>query len=143
MDPFKLQVWDPLDLTPNMLDLILPIYIPVDCLETNQAHVFKANLPGLQKEDVKVQLERGVMSISGEFKKDEVGMDDKWCRLERPHGPFSRSFRIPENIMLDQVETNMTNGVLTLTIMKVAENKHSENILDAIKAKFQQFQSMS
>ncbi|GLJ51036.1 hypothetical protein SUGI_1086640 [Cryptomeria japonica] len=63
------------------------------------------------------------MCLTREFKKDEVGTNDKWCHLERPHGLFSRHFRIPENIMLDQVEANMTNGVLTLKILKVAETK--------------------
>ncbi|GLJ51032.1 hypothetical protein SUGI_1086600 [Cryptomeria japonica] len=66
------------------------------------------------------------MRISGEFKKDEVGINDKWRCLERPHGPFSRRFRVPENVMLDQMEADMTNGVLTLTIPKVAETKPNE-----------------
>ncbi|GLJ51035.1 hypothetical protein SUGI_1086630 [Cryptomeria japonica] len=121
MDPLiKLQV----------LDLIKPIHIPLDWLETNQAHIFKSNLPGLQKEDVKVQLEGGVMRISGEFKKDEVGINDKWRCLERPHGPFSRRFRVPENVMLDQMDADMTNGVLTLTIPKVAETKLNVRLID-------------
>ncbi|GLJ51044.1 hypothetical protein SUGI_1086740 [Cryptomeria japonica] len=117
-------VMDPLDFPPNLWDLILPIHIPVDCLETDQAHIFRANLPGLKKDDVKVQVEEEcVMHISGEFKKDEVDKNDKWHHLERPHGTFSRRFRLPENAMLDQVKANMTNGVLTLTIPKVAESK--------------------
>ncbi|GLJ51033.1 hypothetical protein SUGI_1086610 [Cryptomeria japonica] len=124
MDPFKLQVLDALDLTPNMLDLIKPIHIPVDWLETNQAHIFKANLPGFKKEDVKVQVEdECVMHISGERKKDEVDKNDKWRRLERPHGPFSRRFRLSENVMMDKIKANVTNGVLTVTIPKAAESK--------------------
>ncbi|GLJ51028.1 hypothetical protein SUGI_1086520 [Cryptomeria japonica] len=123
-------VMDSLDLTSNMwelcanTDLAHTIYIPVDWLETDQAHIFKANLPGLKKEDVKVQVEdKCVMYISGECKKDEVNNNDKWHRLERPHGPFSRRFRLPGNAMLDQVKANMTNGVLTVTIPKAAESK--------------------
>ncbi|GLJ51037.1 hypothetical protein SUGI_1086650 [Cryptomeria japonica] len=89
-------VMDPLDLTPTMWDLCANtdlahfIHIPVDWLETDQAHIFKANLPGLKKEDLKVQVEdECVMHISGERKKDELDKNDKWRRLERPHGPFS------------------------------------------------------
>ncbi|GLJ51029.1 hypothetical protein SUGI_1086570 [Cryptomeria japonica] len=119
-----------MDLPSNMwelfanTDLAHSIYIPVDRLETDQAHIFKANLPGLRKEDVKVQVEdECVMHISGECKMDEVNNNDKWHCLERPHGPFSHRFRLPENAMLNQVKANMTNGVLTMTIPKAAESK--------------------
>ncbi|XP_059068748.1 17.6 kDa class I heat shock protein-like [Cryptomeria japonica] len=99
--------------------------IPVDWLETDQAHIFKANIPGLKKEDVKVEVEneQRVIRISGEFKKDEVDINDKWHHLESPRGTFSRHFRLPENAMLDQVMANMMKGVMTLTIPKAAESK--------------------
>ncbi|GLJ51043.1 hypothetical protein SUGI_1086730 [Cryptomeria japonica] len=117
MDPFNLDMW-------NSLDLILPIHISVDWLDTDEAHIFKANLPGLKKEDVKVQVEEEhVLVISGEFKKDEVDKNDKWRRLERSHGTFSRRFCLPKNAMLDQVKANLTNGMLSVTIPKVADSK--------------------
>ncbi|GLJ51040.1 hypothetical protein SUGI_1086680 [Cryptomeria japonica] len=117
-------VMDPLDFTSNMWDLIFPIHIYVDWLDTDEAHIFKANLPGLKKEALKVQVEEErVILISGEFKRDEADQNDKWHRLERSHGTFSRHFRLPKNAMMDQVKANLTNGVLTVTIPKVAESK--------------------
>ncbi|XP_057817561.2 16.9 kDa class I heat shock protein 1-like [Cryptomeria japonica] len=123
MDPFNLDMW-------NSLDLILPIHISVDWLDTDEAHIFKANLPGLKKEDVKVQVEEEhVLVISGEFKKDEVDKNDKWRRLERSHGTFSRRFCLPKNAMLDQVKANLTNGMLSVTIPK----KQSQNQSRAVE----------
>ncbi|GLJ06799.1 hypothetical protein SUGI_0048590 [Cryptomeria japonica] len=117
MDRFNLDMWNP-------LDLIFPFHIFVDWLDTDEAHIFKANLPSLKKEDVKVQVEEEhVLVISGEFKKDEVDKNDKWHRLERSHETFSHRFCLPKNAMLDQVKANLTNGMLSMTIPKVAESK--------------------
>ncbi|OIT01080.1 PREDICTED: class I heat shock protein-like [Nicotiana attenuata] len=95
----------------------------VDWKETQEAHVFKADLPGLKKEEVKVEVEEGrVLQISGEIgaadKEDQKKENETWRRIERPRGKFCRKFWLPENAKLDEVKACMENGVLTVTIPK-------------------------
>ena len=93
----------------------------VDWKETPDCHIFKANLPGLSKEEVKVQVEEGrVLQISGERKKEEsCTSGEKWHRVERTHGCFLRRFRLPDNAKVEEVQAAMENGVLTVTVPKL------------------------
>lgn len=99
----------------------------VDWKETQLAHVFKVDLPGLNKEEIKVEVEEGrVLQISGEIKgANHVNKEDSnkkenetWRRVERPRGKFCRRFWLPENAKIDEVKASMENGVLTVTIPK-------------------------
>ncbi|KAB2073767.1 hypothetical protein E1A91_A07G108900v1 [Gossypium mustelinum] len=96
----------------------------VDWKETPEAHVFKADLPGLKKEEVKVEVEEGrVLQISGERSKEQEEKNDKWHRVERSSGKFLRRFRLPENAKMEQVKASMENGLLTVTVPKVEDKK--------------------
>nr|DAD42860.1 TPA_asm: hypothetical protein HUJ06_001090 [Nelumbo nucifera] len=91
----------------------------IDWKETSEVHVFKADLPGLKKEEVKVELEKDrVLQVSGESNREHEEKSDKWHRVERSSGKFLRRFRLPENAKVDQVKATMENGVLTITVPK-------------------------
>eukprot|EP00249_Psilotum_nudum_P010400 c22519_g3_i1 orf=298-777(-) len=96
----------------------------VDWKETSDAHIFKADLPGLKKEEIKVEVEDGrVLSISGERTKEESEKSDRWHRVERLHGSFLRKFRLPENVKVEELKAQVENGVLTITLPKAARPK--------------------
>ncbi|XP_010487447.1 PREDICTED: 17.8 kDa class I heat shock protein-like [Camelina sativa] len=131
-DPFSLDVWDPFkDLQMQFPSSSLSgetsaaiANARVDWRETPEAHVFKADLPGMKKEEVKVEIEDdSVLKISGERHVEKEEKQDTWHRVERSSGQFSRKFRLPENVKMDQVEANMENGVLTVTVPKVETQK--------------------
>jgi HSP20 family protein len=91
----------------------------VDWVETPEAHVFKADIPGMNKEEVKVEVVDGrTLSISGERSQEETKERDNWRCVERSHGKFMRQFGLPENAKVDQVNAKVENGVLTVTVPK-------------------------
>ncbi|CAA0175159.1 unnamed protein product [Arabidopsis thaliana] len=130
-DPFSLDVWDPFK------ELQFPSSLSgetsaitnarVDWKETAEAHVFKADLPGMKKEEVKVEIEDdSVLKISGERHVEKEEKQDTWHRVERSSGQFSRKFKLPENVKMDQVKASMENGVLTVTVPKVETKKKAQ-----------------
>ncbi|GBG93379.1 hypothetical protein CBR_g67427 [Chara braunii] len=95
----------------------------MDVKETPTAYEFVADLPGLSREEVKVQLEnKNVLVISGErhreTKKGEAG-GVKYHRIERSTGKFMRRFTLPENAALDKIGAQCKDGVLTVTVPKI------------------------
>nr|CAM96544.1 16.9b kDa heat-shock protein [Triticum turgidum subsp. dicoccum] len=98
----------------------------VDWKETPEAHVFKVDLPGVKKEEVKVEVEDGnVLVVSGERSREKEDKNDKWHRVERSSGKFVRRFRLPEDAKVEEVKAGLENGVLTVPVPK-AEVKNPE-----------------
>ncbi|XP_028777448.1 17.3 kDa class I heat shock protein-like [Neltuma alba] len=130
-DPFSLDVWDPFkdfpfpsSLSTTAGDNSAFVSTRVDWRETPEAHVFKADLPGLKKDEVKVEIEDDrVLQISGERNVEKEDKNDTWHRVERSSGRFMRRFRLPENAKMDQVKASMENGVLTVTVPKAEVKK--------------------
>ncbi|ERM94143.1 hypothetical protein AMTR_s00010p00157060 [Amborella trichopoda] len=96
-----------------------------DWLETPTAHIVKLNIPGLRKEDVKVQVEDGnILHVSGEGNKEEAPPKDSiWHCMERGKPQFSRQFALPDNVKVDQIKAHVENGVLTIVVPKEANRK--------------------
>ncbi|XP_022736337.1 17.3 kDa class I heat shock protein-like [Durio zibethinus] len=125
-DPFSLDLLDPFNDLPfsSSLSTRIPetrafINTRIDWKETPEAHVFKADLPGLKKEEVKVEIEDDrVLQISGERNVEKEDKNNTWHRVERSSGKFMRRFRLPENVKMDQIKASMENGVLTVTVPK-------------------------
>ena len=85
-----------------------------------------AELPGLAKEDVKIQLHDGDLTISGERKAPENAKESEWIRQEIAYGTFSRTIQLPETIDVDKVEAEFSNGVLRITLPKHEAAKPKE-----------------
>lgn len=110
-DPFSLDTWDPFHgiLTSTLANAPASARevsqfatTRVDWKETPESHVFKVDLPGLKKEEVKVEVEEGrILQISGERSKEQEEKNDKWHRIERSSGKFLRRFRLPEVKSID------------------------------------------
>ncbi|KAI4296791.1 hypothetical protein L6164_036716 [Bauhinia variegata] len=131
-DPLSLDVWDPFkDFNfPSSLSSGFSgensafVTTRVDWKETPEAHVFKADIPGLKKEEVKVEVEDDrVLQISGERNVEKEDKNDTWHRVERSSGKFLRRFRLPENAKMEQIKASIENGVLTVTVPKVEVKK--------------------
>lgn len=127
-DPLSLDLWDPFanSFFSSALSNETSQFASarIDWKETPEAHIFKADLPGLKKEEVKVEVEEGrILQISGERNKEQEEKNDKWHRVERSSGKFFRRFRLPENAKVEEVKAGMENGVLTVTVPKAGEKK--------------------
>ena len=98
----------------------------VDISETENKLLIKAELPGLEANDVNVSISGDLLTIKGEKKKEEEEKDEYHHYIERYSGPFQRSFRLPINVQADKVEATFDKGVLKITLAKVEEAKKKE-----------------
>lgn len=91
--------------------------------ETDKEYVIKAELPEVKKEDVKITLDNGVMTITGERRHEKEQKDESEIRVESFYGTFSRSFSLPENIDPDAIRAETREGVLCVRIPKTEAAK--------------------
>ncbi len=94
-----------------------------DISETDKEYLIRAQLPGLRKEDVKVTLGDGVITIEGERRQEKDEKGEKFHRVESFYGSFARSFALPDNIRADAVSCENKDGVLTVHIPKAEQKK--------------------
>ena len=95
--------------------------MPTNIIETKDNYVIEMELPDVKKEDLKVSLKDGEITVS--IKKNEEALDEEATYLlkERKAGEYSRSFKVSDNVKFDHISAKLNNGVLTLTIKKVEE----------------------
>jgi HSP20 family protein len=91
----------------------------VDIVEDKSAYRLHADLPGMTKDDIKVAVENGVLTVSGERKAEKrEKKDGNYEYFERTYGSFSRSFNLPEHVDANAIKASYTNGVLELELPK-------------------------
>ena len=95
----------------------------VDIAETDKEFVIKAEIPEVKKEDVKVTVDNGVMTIRGERKQEKEEKGKKFHRIERHYGSFSRSFTLPDNVDETKVKATFKEGMLNVQIQKTEGTK--------------------
>lgn len=99
-------------------------WIPaVDIYETDDDLVVKAELPGVEKDAVGVEVKGGVLTLRGERKHEKDVKEENYHRVERGYGAFLRSFTLPASVDEDKVSAKLTGGVLEIHLPKKAEAK--------------------
>jgi len=86
--------------------------------ETGAEYLIKAELPEVSKEDVKVTVDDGVITISGERRNELEHKDEKLHRIESSYGSFSRSFRLPDDADVGGIHAESKNGILKVRVPK-------------------------
>ncbi len=95
-----------------------PFRVAVDIREEDDAFYVDAEVPGVAAEDVKVDVEKNVLTIRGERKIEKEESEAGYRRVERQYGSFSRSFTLPETVNTDDIHADLKDGVLTLRLPK-------------------------
>jgi HSP20 family protein len=97
----------------------LPDWSPlVDITEDDHEYLFKADLPEMKKDDVKVTVENGILSIFGERKTEKEEKNKRYHRIERSFGTFKRTFTVPEDADANKIAAEFRDGVLTVHLPK-------------------------
>lgn len=91
---------------------------PVDIGETEASYLIHADLPGVRKDDVKVSVQDGMLTIQGERRRNEENKSTKFHRIECSYGNFARSFRMPVDTDESSVKAEFKEGVLSITLSK-------------------------
>jgi HSP20 family protein len=95
----------------------------VDIKETDGEYLVRAELPGITREDVKVSLDEGVLTIEGERRQEKVEKTEKTHRVERCYGTFCRSFSLPEYTDAAGIRAESKDGVLSVHVPKLTVEK--------------------
>lgn len=113
-DFFRLPVW-------NDMNVRNPLH---DIIETDKEYVVELALAGVKKEDIKLNLENDVLSISAERKESE----NKYNRKQTFYGKYEKSFTLPKTIDIEKIDASFENGILKLNIPKIEEEKLMKQI---------------
>lgn len=114
-------------------DLFFPVtgendhnMMKTDVIERSDSYLLKVNIPGVKKEDVKVSLEDGYLTINAKYQK-EITEHEKYIYQERRIGEYTRSFYVDKYVTSDDISASIEDGVLSLTIKKVTPTKEKKS----------------
>lgn len=102
----------------------------VDVTEDKDNLYVHAEIPGVDKKDIKLNVVGDVLTISGEKKTEQRDENKNYYRIERNFGSFSRSFTLPAEIVVDKISAEYKDGVLNITLPKTEEAKVVEKQID-------------
>ena len=97
--------------------------LPLDVIETNDAFIVKASVPGLNPADIEITFQDNLLTIQGEYKEEPDNDESQYHLRERRSGTFGRTITLSEHIQDDKIEAHYENGVLTLHLPKAEEIK--------------------
>ncbi|ONK57775.1 uncharacterized protein A4U43_C09F3960 [Asparagus officinalis] len=134
IDPFRILEQTPLTVPKPVENIALA---RADWKETAEGHVISLDVPGVKREDIKIEVEDSrVLRVSGERKAEEESEGDRWHRAERTSGRFWRQFRMPASADVDGIRAHLENGVLRITVPKMAEVKRKQpRVVDIVEEK--------
>ena len=95
----------------------------VDIYEEDKGITLKAELPGIKKEDVHLEINDGVITLRGERKFEKEDKKDNYHRIERSYGSFNRSFTLPSTVDRDKIKAHYKDGILEVTLPTAEEAK--------------------
>jgi HSP20 family protein len=105
-------------------DMVASAWNPsVDIYEKENAIVLKAEVPGIDENDVEIKIEDNTITLKGDRKFEKETKEENYHRIERSYGSFYRSFTLPRNIDQDKIKAESENGILKITMPKKAELK--------------------
>ncbi len=122
MDRLFEKLWDG-DFAPVTIGEWMPA---LDLSESNESITVAVDVPGFEPKDIHVTFREGMLTIRGEKKLELERKDDKFYRSERTQGSFHRIVRLPVAVDATKIQANFRNGVLTITLPKVAEMKGTD-----------------
>ena len=108
---------------PAVLDIEPPV---VDFYEEKDDLVVKAELPGIEKEDIEVNVTDHTLTIKGEKKKEEAVEEEKYYRSERSFGSFRRSLELPSDVQAEKAKASFKNGILEVRLARTEAAKAKE-----------------
>ena len=104
----------------------LPLLPVVDVVENENEYIVKVELPGVNKNDVKITVQNEVLTVRGEKKQEKVTEGENYHHTERSYGSFQRSFTLPSSVKSDNIDASYNDGILTVSVPKAEEAKPKE-----------------
>jgi HSP20 family protein len=102
----------------------------VDIYETTDTIVMKAELPGVAREDIQIQINENTLTLKGERRFAKDVQEESYLRIERAYGAFHRSFTLPATVQQEKIRALFKDGVLELTLPKAEESKPKRISID-------------
>jgi HSP20 family protein len=103
---------------------------PVDIYETADSIVLQAELPGISKEDINLEVKDNTLTLKGEKKFGKEAKEENYFRVERAYGSFQRAFSLPSVVVHDKVKAEFKDGVLVIQLPKAEEAKPKQIKVD-------------